>query len=241
MKAATQHLFTAAAGAALAASLGAPALAGSHGVGVGAGVSGGVSAGVNVGVPPAGVPGGVHVPSAPNPGGITNPGNPNGTAPIGAPGTRGDTDRGHSEGKGNNDLVRGQRLIGKVASLQGSTLTLMLPNGTTKSFLVDPHAFGQMRPLRGKSVAIESSDGTRANTVVDADQTIDGSVTGMTKDSVTLRLPNGKTQTLSVAGAALAHMNLKPGTHVRVTSHDGGASASRIDRDRPSNGVEEQH
>lgn len=231
MKAATQHLFAAAAGAALAASFGVPALAGPHG-GITGGVSGGVSGGVNVGAPPAGVPGDVHAPSLPNPGGIANPGNPNGTTPVGAPGKRGDTDRGRSEGKGNDDLAHGQRLVGKVASFHGSTLTLLLPNGTTKTYTVDPHAVGQMKPTRGESLAVESSDGMRATTIVDADQTIDGSVASMTKDSLTLRLPNGKTQTLSVAASALAHMNLQPGTDVRVTSHDGGASASRIDRDR---------
>jgi len=105
---------------------------------------------------------------------------------------------------------------------------LTLPNGTTKTFTVDPHAFGQLKPQPGQKVAVDSQNGTEANSVVAADQTISGTVTAASLTSVTIQLPNGQTRTISVARQAAGRMNLTPGVPVTVTSHDGGASASEI-------------
>ena len=59
-------------------------------------------------------------------------------------------------------------------------------------------------------------------------QTIRGRVVGMTKNTVTLQLPNGKTETILVSSSAVANMHLKPGTNIRVISPDGGKSATEI-------------
>lgn len=161
------------------------------------------------------------------------PGNPNGAEPVGRATGAPDTDRGHSEGKGHTDVLkRAMPTVGRVASLHGSRLTLSLPNGTRKTFSVDARAFGQMRPARGESVAVESDDGMRASSIAPADRTIRGNLTAVSRDTVTLKLPNGRTQTIFVAPEAAARMNLSPGTPLTVISHDGGASATQIRVDR---------
>ncbi len=161
------------------------------------------------------------------------PGNPNGAEPVGKAAGAPDTDRGRSEGKGHTDLLRQEKpTVGRVASFSGSRLTLSLPDGTSKTFSVDAHAFGQMRPTRGESVAVESGDGVHARSVAAADRTIRGSLTAVSRDTVTLKLPNGRTQTISVAPEAATRMNLSPGMPLTVISHDGGASATQIRVDR---------
>lgn len=183
--------------------------------GGGGGRPGGIGGG-----PPGGMPGAARIP---------NTTTPNGMPPIGRPTSAPDTDRGRSEGKGQTDTTsHGKPVIGKVASFNGSTLTLTLPNGTTKTFTVDPHAFGQLRPTPGQNVAVETNNGTEASSVVAADQTISGTVTATSLTSVTIQLPNGQTRTISVAPQAATRMNLSPGVPVTVVSHDGGASAATI-------------
>lgn len=177
---------------------------------------------------PGGVPGGLPGHSAGVPGSI---GNPNGAPPIGRATNAPDTDRGHSEGKGHTDLHQ-KPTVGRVTSFNGSLLTLTLPNGSTKTFAVDSRAFGQLRPAKGMRVAVTSNDGAHASLVVPADQTIRGTVSAISKDLVTLKLPNGRQETISVAPQAAANMNLTPGASVIMTSHDGGVTALRVSVDR---------
>ena len=190
---------------------------------------GGRPGGIPVGGPPGGMPGGARIPNALPP--VTHPNstNPNGTPPIGKPTSAPDTDRGRSEGKGQTDTTSHRKpVVGKVASFNGSTLTLTLPNGTTKTFTVDPHAFGQLKPKQGQNVAVEIKNGSEASSVVAADQTIRGTVTASSLTSVTIKLPNGQTRTISIAPQAATRMNLSPGVPVTIVSHDGGASAAAI-------------
>jgi len=127
------------------------------------------------------------------------------------------------------DMMRGRTTVGRVTAFSGTTLTLMLPTGVTKTFTVDAHAFGQLKPKVGQNLAVRSEDGSRVGSAVVADQTIRGTVASTTRDSVTLTLPNGRTETLMVASQAATRMNLTPGSKVVVTTHDGGMSAAHID------------
>ena len=180
------------------------------------------------GGPPGGMPGASRNPN-PFPPMRQPDANPNGTMPIGKATTPPDTDRGRSEGKGRTDsTMHGKPAIGRVASFSGSTLTLTLPNGTVKTFQVDPHAYGQLKPKLGQNLAVETKNGTQASSVVPADQMISGTVISSTLTSVTLKLPNGQTRTIAVAPQAAARMNLSPGVPITVTSHDGGMSAASI-------------
>lgn len=182
-----------------------------------------------IGGPPGGMPGGARIPTTLPPVIQPNSRNPNGTPPVGKSTSAPDTARGRSEGKGQTDTTsHGKPVVGKVASFNGSTLTLTLPNGTTKTFTVDPHAFGQLKPKQGQNVAVEMKNGSEASSVVAADQTIRGTVTASSLTSVTIKLPNGQTRTISVAPQAATRMKLSPGVPVTIVSHDGGASAAAI-------------
>lgn len=183
----------------------------------------GVPAGPPAGVPSHGMP--VTVPPVTVPRPATIP------QPVGAPspGTAPDTDRGRSEGRGQTDAtMHGQLTVGRVAAFTGTTLTLTLPTGVMKTFTVDAHAFGQMKPQIGENLAVRSADGVRIGSAVAADQTIRGTVSSATRDTVTLMLPNGRTQTIAVASQASTRMNLTPGTKVTIVSHDGGRSAAQV-------------
>ncbi|GAC1389043.1 MAG: hypothetical protein NVSMB31_04360 [Vulcanimicrobiaceae bacterium] len=183
------------------------------------------------GGPPAGVGGGMmgqpHGPAS-----MPGSNNPNGMPPIGRPASPGpDTDRGHSEGQGKNDqsvAANVRPTVGKVASFSGTTLTLKLPNGTTKTFTVNEHAFGQLKPAAGQDLAVRSKNGTDVDSVVPANTTITGSVKSVTRSAVTLLLPNGRTVTVNVAPQAVAHLKLTPGSQATLVSQDGGFSVSGI-------------
>lgn len=161
--------------------------------------------------------------------------NPNGNPPVGKPVSPGsDTDRGRSEGKGHNDTMHGKNVVvGTVVSLNGTLLTLRLPNGTTKTFTVNPRAFGQRTPQPGQQIAIRTNDGMRADSFADANQTIRGTIVAANTSMLTLKLPNGRTQTIWVAPSAATRINLTPGMPVTITTHDGGASAASIIVVRP--------
>jgi hypothetical protein len=185
--------------------------------------------------PPAGIPGGPRIPVAPpiQPGlpSQSNQGtahNPNGRPPSGAATSAPDTDRGNSEGKGRTDTAGSHAFVGSVTAFNGTTLTLKLPNGTTKTFTVDAHAHGQLRAHNGQNVAIHVDAQGRVTQIAPADQTISGKVSGVTKNTVTLTLPNGRTQTIGIASQAAAHISLMPGAQATIVSHDGGRTASSI-------------
>lgn len=148
-------------------------------------------------------------------------------SPLGGATSAPDTDRGRSEGKGRTDTATaGTRTTGAVVSFSGTTLTLKLPNGTTKTFTVSANAGGQLRPGTPVVVTTNPSGGVLA--IVPANQSITGTVVGVTKTAVTLMLPNGRTQTVNVASQAAAHMNLAPGSAVTLTSNNGGMTATKI-------------
>jgi molybdopterin-binding protein len=115
--------------------------------------------------------------------------------------------------------------VGKVAAFNGTTLTLTLPNGTTKSFTVDAHAYGRLRPQNGEAVAVQTDARGNVVGIAAAKQRSSATVTGVSKNDVTLKLPNGRTLTVAVAPQAAAHMNLTPGAQVSVSTHDGFQSA----------------
>jgi len=182
------------------------------------------------GGPPGGTPGGppVGTPGGPPPGVPIS--NSNGALPIGKATSAPDTDRGHSEGKGRTDVAPGKPTIGRVATFSGTTLTLTLPTGVSKTFTVDAHAFGQLNVHKGAELAVTSSDGVYATSVTPAEQTIRGTVESVSANTsqVTLSLPNGKTLTIMVAPEAAAHMALSKGIPLTLASHDGGFSADPV-------------
>jgi len=189
----------------------------------------GVPAGPPAGVPTHGMPSTLPPVTVPRP--VTPPQPQSAPQPVGAPspGTAPDTDRGRSDGRGQTDATtHGRMTVGRVAAFSGTTLTLTLPTGVTKTFTVDAHAYGQLKPQVGQNLAVSSSDGTHVGAAVAADQTIRGTVSSVTRDTVTLMLPNGRSQTISVASQAATRMNLTPGTKVTIVSHDGGQSAAHI-------------
>ena len=174
--------------------------------------------------PPGGMPG--NMPGFPHmPSGLPN----TVPSPLGRPSSAPpDTDRGRSENKGKTDQTPSNRTAGTVASFSGTTLTLTLPTGVTKTFTVDAHAFGQLKPQAGQRVVVQSDGTGKVMAVMPADETVSGTVLGSTRQTVTLRLPNGQTRTITVASAAASRLNLQPGMQVTLVSHDAGQTAASV-------------
>ncbi|MFN2529068.1 MAG: hypothetical protein ABR584_10180 [Candidatus Baltobacteraceae bacterium] len=183
-----------------------------------AGAGGGRPGGMPQGVP-GGMPQGINRPSG-TPGSM----NPNSAVPTTAPPT-GRGQSGTAPGRTAN-TTSARPTVGKVASFSGTTLTLTLPTGQIKTFTVDAHAFGQLKP--GTPVAVTSQDGTTADTIAPANQMVTGTVSSVTRNSVTMTLPNGKTVTVMVPSQAAGHIPLTPGSQAQIISNDGGFSASQV-------------
>ena len=183
------------------------------------GPPGGVSGGRPAGIP-GGMPQGIH------PNGPPSSINPNSGVPATTPAT-GRGQSGTAPGR-TASSTHSKPVVGKVASFSGTTLTLTLPTGVTKTFTVDAHAFGQLKPEPGTPVAVASEDGTNADSIVPANQAIQGTVSAVTRNSVTMTLPNGNTVTVVVPAQAAAHVPLKPGSQAILISHDGGFSADEF-------------
>jgi len=159
-------------------------------------------------------PGGVHGPPPSH-------GNPNGAPPIGMPATQGDTDRGLSEGKGHND-IHGAHVIGRVTGLNGNVVTVST-NGNIRTFTLTPAQIAEIRT--GEHLVIFTNGGTAVSRVEPADVSLRGVVTGFAlspashKTMVTVRLPNGKLRTITVANEAAENMQLRKGEPVVVTTN----------------------
>ncbi|HET7812919.1 MAG TPA: hypothetical protein VFL13_00945 [Candidatus Baltobacteraceae bacterium] len=175
--------------------------------------------------PPVSVPGGaVNVPPVQLPS--------TGSAPV-QPSVNGSASGSASAGAGVNrtnasltgNTAASASSVGKVTAVTGSTLTLTLPNGTSKTFKVSASAFGQNKPKLGQRLAVAADAQGNATSIMVADQSIRATVASVAKNGVTLKLPNGRTVTMNVASQAVAHMHLTPGQHVTLTTHDGGQTS----------------
>jgi hypothetical protein len=139
--------------------------------------------------------------------------NPNGVPPIGMPSTNGDTDRGKSEGRGKNDLRA--HFVGNISSISGSTVTLRTRTGLLKTFVVTPEEAAEIR--NGQHIVMFTSGGA-VTRFEPADEALHGTLVSDTKTTVTLRLPNGKLRTITVAPEAAENMALRKGEPVIVST-----------------------
>ena len=145
---------------------------------------------------------------------------PNGPPPVGAPAVHGDTDRGHSEGKGRNDLGK-THVIGTVSAINGNMVTIRSGKNTVQTFTLTP---AQAAEVRSGEHIVLFTNGTVVNRLEPANMTLHGVVTGVVPNSVsrktmvTVRLPNGRTQTMIVANEAAENMKLRKGEPVVLTT-----------------------
>lgn len=150
-----------------------------------------------------------------------NPGvghNPNGPPPIGKPVTNGDTDRGHSGGKGNNERAGTTHVIGVVKTISGNVISVRNANGTMQTLKLTR---AQAAELRANEHVMIFNGGVLGSKVEPADVILRGVVTHVDRDktTVTIRLPNGKLRTITVAPEAAENMMHREGRPVIVSTH----------------------
>lgn len=117
-----------------------------------------------------------------------------------------------------------QRVAGIVQSFKGETLVLRLADGTCQTFTVTSEVLGN-RPLRKGNLVVVNTDTsqgiiTQLETPA-TEETIDGVVTAIVEDQVTLQLPSGETEGTTIAPETIARLGLKPGVPIRVTTYEG--------------------
>lgn len=109
--------------------------------------------------------------------------------------------------------MMGLPIIGTVSAINGDMVTLLVPSGTVQTFAFTPAQIVQIRT--GQRIAVFRSGRTVAR-VAPAVQTVRGTIESVGKTTVTLRLPNGRTQTVKVAPTAAHNMMLREGRPVIV-------------------------
>lgn len=159
--------------------------------------------------------------AAPSHGVGSNPGvrhNPNGPPPIGKPATNGDTDRGHSGGKGNNERPGTTHVVGVVRAISGDMVSVRNADGTVQILKLTP---AQAAELWTSEHVVIFNSGAQVTKVEPADVILRGVVTHVDRDktTVTVRLPNGKLRTVTVAPEAAENMLHREGRPVVVSTH----------------------
>ena len=116
-----------------------------------------------------------------------------------------------------------RNVTGIVNSFQGSTLDLRLADGTCKTFSVEPSTVGSQRLRKGTLVTFDADANRRVTRIQQPEvaETINGIVTKIANDQVTLRLPNGQTRTTVVAPATAQQLKLVPGVPIATTLYRG--------------------
>lgn len=158
-----------------------------------------------------------------------NPGlghNPNGPPPIGKPATHGDTDRGHSAGKGNNERTGATHALGVVRSISGDLVSVRNANGAVQILKLTPTQVAALRT--SENVVIFSGAGV--TDVEPADVALRGVITHVDKDkaAVTIRLPNNKLRTITVAPEAVENMMHREGRPVIISTHSAFTTPATI-------------
>jgi molybdopterin-binding protein len=178
-------------------------------------IAGTVVGSLLIGLGPAlAAPGGAHG----APGGLGP--KPNGVPPVGAPAVHGDTDRGHSEGKGRNDLGK-THVIGTVSAINGNMVTVRSGKNTVQTFTLTP---AQAAEVRSGEHIVFFTNGATVTRIAPANMTLHATVLNVVPSSlshktmVTVRLPNGRTQTMIVANEAAENMKLRKGEPVVLTT-----------------------
>lgn len=109
----------------------------------------------------------------------------------------------------------GAPIIGAVSAITGNVVNLIVPSGAVETFTLTPAQVVQVRTRERIVVFTRSHVVTR---VVPAVQTVRGVITRVGKTTVTLRLPNGRLQTIRVAPEAAENMRLRRGRPVVVST-----------------------
>lgn len=116
-----------------------------------------------------------------------------------------------------------RNVTGIVNSFRGNTLDLRLADGTCKTFSVEPSTLSSQSLRKGTLVTFDTDANRRVTRIQQPEvaETINGVVTKIANDQVTLRLPNGQTRTTVVAPATAQRLKLAPGVPIATTLYRG--------------------
>lgn len=115
-----------------------------------------------------------------------------------------------------------RRFAGIVKSFDGETLVVRQDDGSCETLTVAPEVLGDLNLTKGSLVIVERKDAQVTSLQrPEVSQTIDGVVTEMVDDQVTLKLANGETEGTTIAPETAKRLGLAPGVPLRVTTYEG--------------------
>jgi hypothetical protein len=113
---------------------------------------------------------------------------------------------------------------GLVRSASDGVLEVRLLDGTSKQLTVPSNLAGSASGLQQGSLIGFDQDASGNLTRLEpaeVDRTVEGTISSIDEDMVTVQSSSGETMTTSVDTATIARLNLTPGKGVKVTSHKG--------------------
>jgi hypothetical protein len=113
---------------------------------------------------------------------------------------------------------------GLVRSASNGALEVRLLDGTSKQLTVPSNLAGSASGLQQGSLIGFDQDAAGNLTRLEpaeVDRTVEGTISSIDEDMVTVQSSSGETMTTSIDTATIARLNLVPGKGVKVTSHKG--------------------
>jgi hypothetical protein len=113
---------------------------------------------------------------------------------------------------------------GLVRSASNGALEVRLLDGTSKQLTVPSNLAGSASGLQQGSLIGFDQDAAGNLTRLEpaeVDRTVEGTISSIDEDMVTVQSSSGETMTTSIDTATIARLNLVPGKGVKVTSHRG--------------------
>jgi molybdopterin-binding protein len=116
-----------------------------------------------------------------------------------------------------------QSVTGIVQSVSGDKVEMSLGSGVTESYTVPPEALKGMTLRDGMFVQLTADSKGNVQEVQppEVEKVINGVVSSIDGDQVTLQLPDGSTETTTVSPQTATQMNLANGSPIVVTTYKG--------------------
>jgi molybdopterin-binding protein len=119
-----------------------------------------------------------------------------------------------------------QSVTGIVQSVTGDKVEMSLGSGVTESYTVPPEALKGMTLRDGMFVQLTADSKGNVQEVQppEVEKVVNGVVSSIDGDQVTLQLPDGSTETTTVSPQTATQMNLANGSPIVVTTYKGTAA-----------------
>ncbi|GAC1469789.1 MAG: hypothetical protein NVS2B14_00850 [Chamaesiphon sp.] len=136
-------------------------------------------------------------------------------------------------------MMVGQHIIqGTIRNINGEVVTIEMPNGQTQALTINQRDIGRLNLQPGVAIIASMNNGIptvylasdpNAPNPMDnmtAQQTVRGTIQSINGNVVTVQMPNGETQDITVTQDDMNRLSLQPGMKIVTTMNNGVASVN---------------